>query len=305
MAGRPGLHRLGRPAIDFDRPETLDAALEAALDTAAPGLVVPGLVVPGLVVPGLVVPGLVVPGLVVNAAAWTAVDAAEQEVAAAERANRDGPARLAELCAARAVPLIHVSTDYVFDGTKGTPYAETDPTSPRTVYGRTKLDGERAILQAHDRAIILRTAWVYSPYGRNFVRTMLDAATKRPVLRVVGDQRGNPTSADDLAAAILAIAERIGRTGWQAGYAGLFHAAGTGDTTWHGLATAALEDAARAGHKMPEIQAIATADWPTPAARPADSRLDCTRLHDVFGVRLPHWRNSVAKVVATLTAPAT
>ncbi|MBB2206607.1 dTDP-4-dehydrorhamnose reductase [Gluconacetobacter takamatsuzukensis] len=268
-SGRAGLHCIGRPDVDFDRPETLAAAFAAHA-----------------------------PALVVNAAAWTAVDAAESDPEGAARANRDGPALLARLCADRGIPLIHVSTDYVFDGSKGAPYVETDPTSPRTVYGRSKAEGERAILAAHDRAIILRTSWVYSPYGRNFVRTMLNAGAKNPVLRVVGDQHGNPTSADDLADAILAIVDTIDRDGWHDAYAGLFHAAGSGDTSWHGLAVAALQEAARAGQPMPEVLAIATADWPTPAARPQDSRLDCTRLHDVFGIRLPWWRDSVARVVA-------
>ncbi|MBB2168370.1 dTDP-4-dehydrorhamnose reductase [Gluconacetobacter aggeris] len=268
-SGRPGLRCVGRPDLDFDRPETLAAAFAAFS-----------------------------PALVVNAAAWTAVDAAESDPEGAARANRDGPAMLAQLCAERGIPLIHVSTDYVFDGSKGAPYVETDPISPRTVYGRSKAEGERAILAAHDRAIILRTSWVYSPYGRNFVRTMLNAGAKNPILRVVGDQHGNPTSADDLADAILAITDTIGREGWRDEYAGLFHSAGSGDTTWHGLAVASLQEAASAGHPMPEVQAIATADWPTPAARPQDSRLDCTRLHDVFGIRLPFWRDSVARSVA-------
>lgn len=272
-SGRPDIHCLGRPDLDFDRPETLAAAI-ATLS----------------------------PALVVNAAAWTAVDAAESDPEGAACANRDGPALLARLCAERGIPLIHVSTDYVFDGTKGAPYVETDPTSPRTVYGRTKAEGERAILAAHDRAIILRTSWVYSSYGRNFVRTMLNAGAKNPLLRVVGDQHGNPTSADDLADAILAVIDTIAREGWHDDYAGLFHAAGSGDTTWHGLAVAALQEAAKAGHPMPEVLAITTADWPTPAARPQDSRLDCTRLHDVFGIRLPQWRDSVAQTVAAILA---
>ncbi|MBB2203376.1 dTDP-4-dehydrorhamnose reductase, partial [Gluconacetobacter tumulisoli] len=268
-SGHPGLRCLGRPDLDFDRPETLDAALTAAE-----------------------------PGLVINAAAWTAVDAAEDDVAGATRANRDGPALLAALCAERAIPLVHVSTDYVFDGSKGAPYVETDPTAPRTVYGRSKAEGEQAVLAAHGRAIILRTAWVYSPYGRNFVRTMLTAGAKHPVLRVVGDQHGNPTSAEDLAEAILAIAGRIARDGWHDAFAGIFHAAGSGATTWHGLATATLQHAARPGRPMPQVTAIATADWPTPAPRPQDSRLDCARLEQVFGIRLPHWQNSVARTVA-------
>lgn len=271
-SGHPGLRCVGRPDLDFDRPETLDLTMEGA------------------------------PAIVVNAAAWTAVDAAEDDVAGAERANRDGPALLARLCAARGIPLIHVSTDYVFDGAKGAPYREDDPIAPHTVYGRSKAEGERAVLAAHDRAIVLRTAWVYSPYGRNFVRTMLDAGAKHPTLRVVDDQHGNPTSADDLARAILDIVAAIGATGWRDDYAGVFHAAGAGATTWHGLATAALEDPARRGQPMPDILPIATADWPTPAPRPRDSRLNCDRLYRTFGIRLPYWRDSLARTVSALVA---
>ena len=267
------VQRVGRPGFDFDRPETLAATLRQ-----------------------------VEPRMVVNAAAWTAVDAAEADEAAAARANTDGPARLAGLCAEAGIPLIHVSTDYVFDGDKGAPYLETDPTSPTGAYGRTKAAGEQAVLASCPQAIVLRTSWVYSATGRNFVRTMVEAGATRPVLRVVGDQRGCPTSADDLAAAILAIAERLDETGWRPGYGGIFHAAGTGEATWHGLAIAALE---ATGRPMPEVIAIRTEDWPTPARRPADSRLDCTRLEQVFGIRLPDWQPSVAGTVQRLLAGVT
>jgi dTDP-4-dehydrorhamnose reductase len=265
--GARKLVRVGRPELDFDDPETIGAAFRR-----------------------------VAPDLVVNAAAWTAVDAAESNAEAAERANVAGPGLLATLAGAAGVPIIHVSTDYVFDGTKGAPYTEDDPTSPTGVYGETKLAGERAVQAANPRAIILRTSWVYAPYGRNFIRTMLGAARKTRTLRVVADQRGCPTSAEDLAAAILAITDRLAG-GWRDEYAGVFHAAGTGETTWHGLATAAFEAAARHGMAMPEITPIATEDWPTPARRPADSRLDCGKLERVYGVRLPEWRGSVARTV--------
>nr|WP_321984090.1 dTDP-4-dehydrorhamnose reductase [uncultured Lichenicoccus sp.] len=269
--GGARVHRVGRPEFDFDAP----ASIEATFARAAPWLVV-------------------------NAAAWTAVDAAEADEDGAARANVDGPAHLARLCAAAGMPLIHVSTDYVFDGDKGEPYLETDPTSPTGVYGRTKALGEQAVLAACPRAIVLRTSWVYSATGRNFVRTMVEAAAKHPTLRVVADQCGRPTSADDLAAAILEVAGRIEADGWQDGFGGIFHAAGGGEATWHALAVAALEAAAMHGRPMPEVIAIRTADWPTPARRPADSRLDCGRLDRVFGVRLPPWRTSIGGTVDDL-----
>jgi dTDP-4-dehydrorhamnose reductase len=262
------LKRVGRPDWDFDRPKTLPALLREAA-----------------------------PALVVNAAAYTAVDKAESEAETAMRANRDGPRILAEYCAQTGIPLVHVSTDYVFDGLKGAPYVETDATAPTGVYGASKLAGEQAVLAACRRAIVLRTSWVYAATGRNFVLTMLDAAKRHPRLRVVADQRGCPTAAQDLSAAILAIADRIAEGGWQDEYAGLFHAAGSGETTWHGLATAAIARAARRGHPAPPVDPIATADWPTPARRPPDSRLDCGRLARVFGLRLPDWQDAVARTV--------
>ena len=272
-AAAPGsLNVVGRPAFDFDRPETIEAAFRAAN-----------------------------PRLVVNAAAYTAVDAAETDADAAYRANRDGPALLARLCAASGIPLIHVSTDYVFDGNKGAPYHEADPVSPPGVYGASKLAGEAAVLASGALAVILRTSWVYSTTGKNFVRTMLALGKTRDRLTVVADQRGCPTNAGDLAAAILAIAARL-EDGWRDGYAGVFHAAGTGDTTWHGLACAVFEDAARNGMTVPRVDPIATADWPTPARRPPDSRLDCDKLQRVFGVRLPEWRGSLSRTIDAIFA---
>ena len=263
-AGGQGVRVVGRPAFDFDRPDTIGSALEGA-------------------------------SLVVNAAAWTAVDAAESDPDGARRANADGPAALARHCAAAGIPLIHLSTDYVFDGDKGAPYDEDDVPHPTGVYGATKLAGERAVLGAGGTAVVLRTSWVYSATGKNFVRTMLNAATKTDTLRVVGDQRGCPTAATDIADAVLAIAAQL-----RPGHAGIYHLAGTGDTTWHGLAMATFERAARYGRVTPTVHAIATADWPTPARRPADSRLDCSKLERSFGVRLPAWRDSLARTVDIL-----
>ncbi|MGD0429633.1 MAG: dTDP-4-dehydrorhamnose reductase [Acetobacteraceae bacterium] len=272
--GGDRIHLVGRPEFDFDRSETIAATVRSAN-----------------------------PWLVVNAAAYTAVDAAETDEAAAMRANRDGPRELARLCAGAGIPLIHVSTDYVFSGDKPSPYVESDPTEPQSVYGKTKLAGETAVLASTDRAIILRTAWVYAATGRNFVRTMLSLARTRDTLRVVADQHGCPTAATDLAAAILAIAAKLRVGGWNDAYAGVFHAAGSGETTWHGLALAVFEEASRHGTKTPSfVEPIATADYPTPAHRPANSRLDCARLEAVFGVRMPHWRGSLARAVDEIFA---
>ena len=266
------LLRVGRPDFDFDRPVTIGAMMQRTN-----------------------------PWLVINAAAYTAVDAAEADQEAAYRANRDGPAELARLCAAADIPLIHVSTDYVYDGDKGTPYIERDPVAPKGVYGASKLAGEEAVMESGARALILRTSWVYSPTGNNFVRTMLNVGKTRDRLTVVADQHGCPTAAADLATAILAIADRLA-AGWNDRYAGVFHVAGSGETTWHGLAVAVFEEAARHGAPIPTVAPIAASDWPTPVKRPADSRLDCSRLVEVFGVRLPPWRDSLGRTVDALFA---
>ena len=170
------------------------------------------------------------------------------------------------------------------------------------MYGASKLAGERAVLESGARAIVVRTAWVYSHTGRNFVRTMLGAARKTRSLRVVADQTGCPTTAADLADAILAIAARLRVSGWEDRFAGVVHAAGTGWTTWHGLAVAAFEEAARYGAPVPEVAPIRTEDWPTPARRPANSRLDCTRLAEVFGLALPPWRDGLRRTIDALAA---
>lgn len=273
VAGGAKVRVIGRPELDFDAPERISATLAA-----------------------------IAPRMIVNAAAYTAVDRAETEPEAADRANHLGPAILARYCAEAGIPLIHVSTDYVFDGTKGAPYVETDVTHPMGVYGATKLAGEQAVLAENPRTIVLRTAWVYAAEGKNFVLTMLNAAKRLPKLRVVADQVGNPTNADDLAQAIVTIATLVDRDGWSDSYRGVFHASGEGDTSWHGLAEAVFRHAATHGLAAPEVEAITTAEWPTPAHRPADSRLDCSALAATFGHRLPHWEASLSRTIDAVFA---
>ncbi len=269
--GRRDLVLAGRPEFDFDNLDAIPGFLRA-----------------------------IVPSLIINAAAHTAVDKAESEPDAARRANTDGPRILAEYAAAAGIPLIHVSTDFVFDGEKGAPYVETDAPNPTSTYGRTKRDGEEAILATGARAIILRTSWVYAATGKNFILTMLNAAAKTSQLRVVADQQGCPTAAQDLAAVILRIADRLAAMGWEDRYRGIFHAAGSGATTWHGLAVAAFDLAAAHGLTKPTVTPIATADWPTPAKRPADSRLDCDKLARTFGMVLPEWRNALSRTITEI-----
>lgn len=225
--------------------------------------------------------------LVINAAAYTAVDRAESEPDRAFAINRDGARILAEACANIGLPFIHVSTDYVFDGTKRTPYVEDDPVAPVSVYGRSKEEGERAVLEVCPHAMIFRTSWVFGVEGANFVKTMLRLGAERPVLRVVNDQFGCPTFADDLAAGIIAAAARY--------EPGLYHLAGTGHTTWYNFARTIFE-----GRKAPEIEPITTAEYPTPARRPANSVLDCTRAHTTLGVELPHWKDALQRMLKEL-----
>lgn len=263
----------GRPEFDLTRWDTMDPVLQREK-----------------------------PDLVVNTAAWTAVDSAEEHQKEVCLVNRDGPVYLAKLCAGYGIPLIHISTDYVFSGEKGEPYVETDPVSPQTVYGASKAEGEQGILAIQPHAIILRTAWVYSAHGKNFVRTMINAGAKNRVLRVVGDQKGNPTCSDDLARAIMEIAIQVTGEKWQDQWGGIYHAVGAGDATWYDLALYALQQAERYGQKLPEIKAIKTMDWPTPAKRPKDSRLNTDKLKNVFGIQLPDWHKSVEKVVQEILA---
>ncbi len=241
------------------------------------------------------------PTVVVNAAAYTKVDKAEDEPAPAFRENRDGPALLAEICAARGLPLIHVSTDYVFDGTKPTPYVETDPVAPLGVYGASKEAGEQAVRAQLDRHVILRTAWVYGVHGNNFLKTMLNLARSRESWGVVADQRGNPTATEDLAEAILAAAARAadGAARW-----GTYHFAGTGMATWHDFACEIVAAQAPVTGRNPEVRAITTAEYPTKARRPANSCLDSGHFASVFGMKARPWRERTREVVAALLAAA-
>lgn len=239
------------------------------------------------------------PELVINAAAYTAVDAAENNAELAHAINATGPGLLAAAAHRAGAAIFHISTDYVFDGSRG-PWRESDPTSPLGVYGASKLAGEHAVAAANPRHAIIRTAWVCSATGQNFVKTMLRLAETRDELRVVADQQGAPTFADDLAAAIIAMAPRI-----VAGQGlGLFHLSGAPATTWHGFAEAIFAEAAKHGRKAPLVHPITTADYPTPARRPADSRLDCDRITAVHGVQPADWRQSLARTVEALLAPA-
>jgi dTDP-4-dehydrorhamnose reductase len=234
------------------------------------------------------------PDVVVNAAAYTAVDRAESEPDAAWAANATGAGNLATACRGAAIPLIHISTDYVFDGSKAGAYREQDPVSPLGVYGASKEAGERAVRAALAEHIIVRTAWVYSAHGHNFVKTMLRLAAERPVLRVVADQVGSPTSAADLAAALAALVARIaaGERRW-----GAYHFAGAGVVSWHGFAEAIFEEARPWRGPPPRVDEIATADYPTPARRPANSVLDCTKIADAYDIKPRPWRAALAGVI--------
>jgi dTDP-4-dehydrorhamnose reductase len=232
--------------------------------------------------------------VVVNAAAYTAVDLAEEERELAFRVNADGPRHLARACAAQGVPLVHVSTDYVFDGEKRGAYVEDDAVGPINVYGASKEAGERAVREELDRHVIVRTSWVYSAHGRNFVRTMLRFAAERDQFNVVADQHGCPTSAGDLADVILAVARSL-EAG--EGAPGTYHfAGGGGATTWHGFAEGVMELCLPVGQRRPELVPIPASAFPRPARRPANSVLDCRRIQESFGIVPRPWREALAVV---------
>ena len=237
------------------------------------------------------------PALVVNAAAYTKVDLAETDVEAARRGNDIGPALLGEACAAAGIPLVHVSTDYVFDGTKPTAYVETDAVSPASSYGRSKEAGERALRAATLRHVILRTSWVYSEFGHNFLKTILRLAATRDELRIVADQRGCPTSTLDLAEAVLSIAPRLiaGEDVW-----GTYHFAGSGVTTWHGFASRIVAAQAPFTGRTPRVTPITTAEYPLPAPRPANSELDCSLFARIFGIRARPWTEETDRITRVL-----
>ncbi len=259
---------LGRPELHLARPETVSTAIEALK-----------------------------PDLVVSAAAYTAVDLAEDEPELAFAVNATGAQAVAKAAEACAVPVIHISTDYVFAGDANEPYVETDITGPRSVYGKTKLEGERLVAQTNPKHIILRTAWIYSPFGKNFVKTILKLAETRDNLSVVSDQWGNPTSALDTADAIIHIAEHLAAKPDFSAY-GVYHLVGKGDTNWSGFARAILSQSAELGGPTATVTDIETADYPTKAARPASSRLSTVKFEELFRWSAPRWQCSLSYVVS-------
>ncbi|WP_454244206.1 dTDP-4-dehydrorhamnose reductase [Pseudomonas sp. Y3 TE3536] len=262
LAGLGELHVLGREHLDLAQPEALREPLRR-----------------------------LAPDLIINAAAYTAVDQAEQEPERAFAVNAHGPRVLAEEAARLGAPLIHYSTDYVFDGSKATPYTEQDTPNPLGVYGHSKLAGEQAITAVAGQHLILRTSWVYSLYGRNFLLTMQRLLQEKPQLRVVNDQIGAPTSAATLAASTRTLIER-----WQAGQAGdwgTYHLTAQGETSWFGFAQAIAEQLQAQGLPCAELQPIPSSEYPTPARRPLNSRLDCSRLAQQWHISLPHWQQAL------------
>ena len=236
------------------------------------------------------------PSLVVNAAAYTAVDRAEQDADAAFAANAQAPGAIARWCAARGVPFVHYSTDYVFDGQGSAPYREDEPTAPLGVYGTSKRDGEDAVRAAGGRHLIFRTAWVYASHGANFLRTMLRVGAERDALRVVADQVGTPTPAALIADVTLQALQHPGPL------SGTWHLTASGQTSWHGFAEAIFAEALATGvlAKVPTVEAISSSEYPTPAKRPAWSVLDNRKLQQDFGIVLPTWQDGLKRVMAEL-----
>jgi len=251
------------------------------------------------------------PDVIVNCAAYTAVDRAETDREAAHAANAVGPGVLAAEAKRCGALLVHFSTDYVYDGSKRSPYVETDAVHPLSVYGATKLEGERAVAASGAAHVILRTSWVYGARGKNFLFTMLRLGRERPELRVVDDQRGAPTSSRALARVVREILDRGGDTDeltraevdQVAAASGIYHATAAGSTTWFGFAQAIFEEMQRQRRldfAAPRLTAISTAEYPTPAKRPANSVMSNERLRNAFGVTLADWRDSLCEVVSAL-----
>lgn len=271
LAERQGGHELvfaGRPNLDLADPASIERTVAA-----------------------------VNPALVISAAAYTAVDKAEDQPELAMAVNGEGPGVLARAAAKIGAPVIHLSTDYVFDGALDRPWREDDPVAPLGVYGATKLAGEQAVAASGAAYAILRTAWVYSPFGANFVKTMLRLAETRDALNVVEDQFGCPTSALDIAEGIMAVVAGLqnGR-----GANAVYHLAGTGETHWADFARAIFAESAKRDGPSAEVTGIPSSGYPTRATRPANSRLDCTRLAETFGYRAPHWAESLGVVMDRL-----
>lgn len=262
---------LGRPELDLDRPDTIGPAVAAAR-----------------------------PDVVFSVAAYTAVDAAEADQDAAFRANAEAPGELAKAARRLGAPVLHLSTDYVFDGRKAAAYVETDPTGPATIYGASKLAGEDAVRATQPESLVLRTAWVHAPWGSNFVRTMLRLAQTRGEISVVGDQHGAPTYAPDIAAALLVLARGLAE---RRGPPGVFHMSGAGETTWAEFARAVFKGSAERGGPRAVVLPITTADYPTPAPRPLNSRLACDSLAREWNVRLAAWPEGLDRNLDALIGP--
>ena len=231
------------------------------------------------------------PSAVINAAAYTAVDRAESDERLATVINADAPSAMALACAELDIPFVHLSTDYVFPGTGDRPWQPGDPTNPCNAYGRSKLAGEIGVRAASGRYVILRTSWIFSPHGSNFAKTVLRLAATKERLRIVADQVGGPTPSHAIAQACLVIAAHLGQ---DRDAAGTYHFSGAPDASWYDFAKALLDHAGSTCH----LEAIPSADYPTPAPRPLNSRLDCTKTQDVFGLARPDWRAAIAEIVA-------
>jgi dTDP-4-dehydrorhamnose reductase len=270
---RLDLRLLGRPELDLERPETLHRAVEE-----------------------------VGPDVVLNAAAYTAVDQAEDEPERARIVNADAPGALAAAARAHGARFIQISTDYVFDGRAEGPLSEVEPPNPLGIYGRSKLYGERAVRRELAESVIVRTAWVYSPFGRNFAATMVRAAGEREEVRVVDDQRGSPSSALDIATGLLTLLDRWAG-GAETGLGRTYHLGGSGAATWHDFAAAIFATLRSLGERTPILSSIRTEDWPTRAVRPRNSVLSSARFAEDFGYAMPDWRVSTAAVVRRLVRP--
>jgi dTDP-4-dehydrorhamnose reductase len=264
---------VGRPELDLEKPEMAAPALTA-----------------------------LAPDVIVNAAAYTAVDQAETELEKAFAINGRGAGAVAEAAAKLAVPIVHLSTDYVFDGGSGRPYREDDPVRPFSAYGASKLQGEQAVAGANANCAILRTAWVYSPFGKNFVKTMLRLACSREEISVVADQIGSPTSALSLADVVLTVARNLATQPANPVLRGIFHAADAGEASWAELATAIFARSRAIGGPFASVNPIPTSAYPTPAARPANSRLSLDLIERVHGVKPQHWRDALVPCIDRLVA---
>ncbi len=255
---------MGRPILDLSKTGTVLPALEA-----------------------------VQPNAIVHAAAYTAVDQAEQDSELACQINTIAPGEVAAAAKVLGVPIVHLSTDYVFNGEKPAPYVETDPIAPLNYYGASKAAGEKAVAGQAPNHVILRLSWIYSPFGKNFVRTMLRLAKSRDTIDIVSDQHGTPTSAFDVADGIIKVVQNLVARPDTASLRGLFHMAAAGDTSWAGFGEAVFAVSKQIGGPSAKVHPIESRDYPQAAKRPANSRLDCTKLAKIHGVRLPEWRSSL------------